>query len=69
MDKKLLKEFAMKSRVTLTALVRAKLTAMHIDEDVAWTQSGEVYQAIIDSQNIVLTADEKRRYDDLSDPC
>ncbi|NCC19591.1 BREX-1 system adenine-specific DNA-methyltransferase PglX [Candidatus Saccharibacteria bacterium] len=65
MDKKLLKEFAMKSRETLTALVRAKLTAMHIDEDVAWTQSGEVYQAIIDSQNIVLTADEKQRYDDL----
>lgn len=79
MDKKLLKEFAMKSRETLTALVRAKLTAMHIDEDVAWTQSGEVYKAIIDSQNIVLTADEKQldsqnivlsagekqRYDDL----
>lgn len=65
MDKKLLKEFAMKSRESLTALVRAKLTAMHIDEDIAWTQSGEVYQATIDSQNIVLTADEKQRYDSL----
>ena len=55
----------MKSRESLTALVRAKLTAMHIDEDIAWTQSGEVYQATIDSQNIVLTADEKQRYDSL----
>ena len=65
MDKKLLKEFAMKSRETLTALVRAKLDAHHITEDVAWTQTGELYKAVIDDRNIVLTADEKHRYDDL----
>lgn len=65
MDKKLLKEFAMKSRESLTATVRAKLSAMHITEDINWTQSGELYQAIVGGNNIVLTVDEKSRYDKL----
>ncbi len=65
MDKKLLKEFAMKSRETLTALVRAKLHAMHVTEDIAWTQKGEVYQAIIDGRNITLYPSDKARYDNL----
>jgi hypothetical protein len=65
MDKKLLKEFAMKSRESLTSLVRAKLSAMHITEDINWTQSGELYQAIVGGNNIVLTIDEKSRYDKL----
>ena len=55
----------MKSRESLTALVRAKLTAMHITEDISWTQSGELYRAIIDGNNVVLTIDEKSRYDKL----
>ena len=65
MDKKLLKEFAMKSRESLTSLVRAELNAMHITETINWTQSGELYQAIVDGRNIVLTIDEKSRYDKL----
>ncbi len=65
MDKKLLKEFAMKSRETLTALVRAKLHAMHVTEDIAWTQKGEVYQAVIDGRNITLYPSDKARYDNL----
>lgn len=65
MDKKLLKEFAMKSRESLTSTVRAKLSAMHITEDVSWTQSGELYQTIIGGNNIVLTVDEKSRFDKL----
>lgn len=65
MDKKLLKEFAMNSRETLTSLVGAKLAAHHLTEDINWTQSGELYQSIIDGRNIVLTASEKKRYDDL----
>lgn len=65
MDKKLLKEFAMKSRESLTSLVRAKLSAMHITEDISWTQSGELYQAIVGENNIVLTIDEKSRFDKL----
>lgn len=65
MDKKLLKEFAMKSRESLTSLVRAELHRMHIAEDVDWTQSGELYRAIIDGNNIVLSIDEKSRYDKL----
>lgn len=65
MDKKLLKEFAMKSRESLTSLVRAELNAMHITEETNWTQSGELYQAIVDGRNIVLTIDEKSRYDKL----
>ena len=65
MDKKLLKEFAMKSRESLTSLVRAELNAMHIAETINWTQSGELYQTIIDGRNIVLTIDEKSRYDKL----
>lgn len=65
MDKKLLKEFAMKSRELLTSLVRSELNAMHITETIDWTQSGELYQAIVDSHNIVLTIDEKSRYDKL----
>jgi hypothetical protein len=65
MDKKLLKEFAMKSRESLTSLVRAELNAMHIAETINWTQSGELYQTIVDGRNIVLTIDEKSRYDKL----
>ena len=65
MDKKLLKEFAMKARESLTSLVRAELNRMHITEDVDWTQSGELYRAIIGGNNIVLTIDEKSRYDKL----
>ena len=65
MDKKLLKEFAMKARESLTSLVRAELNRMHIAEDVDWTQSGELYRAIIGGNNIVLTIDEKSRYDKL----
>ena len=65
MDKKLLKDFAMKSRVSLTSLVRAKLDSVHVTEDVAWSQSGELYQATIDGRNVVLTIDEKKRYDNL----
>ncbi|OIP86293.1 hypothetical protein AUK57_00780 [Candidatus Saccharibacteria bacterium CG2_30_41_52] len=65
MDKKLLKEFAMKSRESLTSLVRAELNAMHIAETINWTQSGELYQTIVDGRNIVLTIDEKLRYDKL----
>jgi hypothetical protein len=65
MDKKLLKEFAMKARESLTSLVRAELNRMHITEDVEWTQSGELYRAIIGGNNIVLTIDEKSRYDKL----
>ena len=65
MDKKLLKEFAMKSRESLTSTVRAKLSAMHITEEINWTQSGELYQAIVGGNNIVLTVDEKSRYDKL----
>lgn len=65
MDKKLLKEFAMKARESLTSLVRAELNRMHITEDVNWTQSGELYRAIIGGNNIVLTIDEKSRYDKL----
>jgi hypothetical protein len=65
MDKKLLKEFAMKSRESLTSTVRAKLSAMHITEDISWTQSGELYQAIVEGNNIVLTIDEKSRFDKL----
>lgn len=65
MDKKLLKEFAMKARESLTSLVRAELNRMHILEDVEWTQSGELYRAIIGGNNIVLTIDEKSRYDKL----
>lgn len=65
MDKKLLKDFAMKSRETLTALVAAKLHAMHVTEDIAWVQKGEVYQAIIDGRNITLYPSDKARYDQL----
>lgn len=65
MDKKLLKDFAMKARESLTSLVRAELNRMHINEDVAWTQSGELYRVIIDGNNIILTIDEKSRYDKL----
>lgn len=65
MDKKLLKEFAMKARESLTSLVRAELNRMHITEDVDWTQGGELYRAIIGGNNIVLTIDEKSRYDKL----
>lgn len=65
MDKKLLKEFAMKSRESLTSTVRAKLSAMHIAEEINWVQSGELYQAIIGGNNIVLTVDEKSRFDKL----
>lgn len=65
MDKKLLKEFAMKARESLTSLVRAELNRMHITEDAEWTQSGELYRAIIGGNNIVLTIDEKFRYDKL----
>lgn len=65
MDKKLLKDFAMKSRETLTALVTAKLHAMHVTEDIAWVQKGEVYQAIIDGRNITLYPSDKARYDQL----
>ncbi len=65
MDKKLLKDFAMKSRETLTALVAAKLHAMHVTEDIAWTQKGEVYQAVIDGRNITLYPSDKARYDNL----
>lgn len=65
MDKKLLKEFAMKARESLTSLVRAELNRMHITEDVDWTQSGELYRAIMGGNNIVLTIDEKSRYDKL----
>lgn len=65
MDKKLLKEFAMKSRVSLTALVTAKLHAMHVTEDIAWVQKGEVYQATIDGRNITLYPSDKARYDNL----
>lgn len=65
MDKKLLKEFAMKARESLTSLVRAELNRMHITEDAEWTQSGELYRAIIGGNNIVLTIDEKSRYDKL----
>lgn len=65
MDKKLLKEFAMKSRESLTAIVSAKLSAMHVTEDIGWAQSGELYQATIDGRNIVLSISEKDRYDKL----
>jgi len=65
MDKKLLKDFAMKSRETLTALVAAKLHAMHVTEDIAWVQKGEVYQAIIDGRNVTLYPSDKARYDNL----
>lgn len=65
MDKKLLKDFAMKSRETLTALVTAKLHAMHATEDIAWVQKGEVYQAVIDGRNITLYPSDKVRYDNL----
>ncbi len=65
MDKKLLKDFAMKSRETLTALVTAKLHAMHATEDIAWVQKGEVYQAVIDGRNITLYPSDKDRYDNL----
>ncbi|USN96046.1 MAG: BREX-1 system adenine-specific DNA-methyltransferase PglX [Candidatus Nomurabacteria bacterium] len=65
MDKKLLKDFAMKSRETLTALVAAKLQAMHVTEDIAWVQKGEVYQAIIDGRNVTLYPSDKDRYDKL----
>lgn len=65
MDKKLLKDFAMKSRETLTALVTAKLHAMHATEDIAWVQKGEVYQAIIDGRNVTLYPSDKARYDNL----
>jgi hypothetical protein len=65
MDKKLLKEFAMNSREKLTSLAGAKLAAHHLTEEINWTQSGELYQSIIDGRNIVLTASEKKRYDDL----
>jgi hypothetical protein len=65
MDKKILKEFAMKSRESLTSTVRAKLSSMHITEDIRWTQSGELYQAIVGGNNIVLTIDEKSRFDKL----
>ncbi len=65
MDKKLLKDFAMKSRETLTALVTAKLHAMHVTEDIAWVQKGEVYQAVIDGRNVTLYPSDKARYDQL----
>ena len=65
MNKKLLKDFAMKSRETLTALVAAKLQAMHVTEDIAWVQKGEVYQAVIDGRNITLYPSDKDRYDNL----
>lgn len=65
MDKKLLKDFAMKSRETLTALVTAKLHAMHATEDIAWVQKGEVYQAVIDGRNVTLYPGDKVRYDNL----
>ena len=65
MDKKLLKEFAMKARESLTSLVRAELNRMHITEDIEWAQRGEQYQAIINGNNIVLTIEEKSRYDKL----
>ena len=65
MDKKLLKDFAMKSRETLTALVTAKLHAMHVTEDIAWVQKGEVYQAVIDGRNVTLYPSDKSRYDQL----
>lgn len=55
----------MKSRETLTALVTAKLHAMHVTEDIAWVQKGEVYQAIIDGRNITLYPSDKARYDNL----
>lgn len=63
MDKKLLKEFAMSSRKSLTALTRAKLHALHITEAANWTQNGELWQAEIEGKNIVLTNTEKIRYD------
>lgn len=66
MDKKLLKEFAMKSRATLTALARAKLDAHYLTEDIAWTQQGELFIANPhNDRRIVLTVSEKKRYDDL----
>ena len=65
MDKKLLKEFAMKSRVALHDTIRAKLTAMNVTETANWTQNGELYQANINGKNVVLSADEKSRYDKL----
>lgn len=65
MDKKLLKEFAMKSRVALHDTIRAKLTAMNVTESANWTQNGELYQANINGKNVVLSADEKSRYDKL----
>ncbi len=73
MDKKLLKEFAMKSRVSLTALVTAKLHAEHVTEDLNWIQKGEIYQAeyvskedIRDKNNNIIQPAEKRQTKPLS---
>lgn len=82
MDKKLLKEFAMKARESLTSLVRAELNRVHITEDLHWVQNGELYISHIvtkkemrndegnitqrkEEQRLVLTIDEKSRYDKL----
>jgi hypothetical protein len=68
MDKKLLKEFAMKSRESLISTVRAKLYDECVDKDVNWTQNGELFIAEVvikeeekDAQGNVVVPEEKRR--------
>lgn len=63
----------MKSRVSLTALVTAKLHAEHVTEDLNWIQKGEIYQAeyvskedIRDKNNNIIQPAEKRQTKPLS---
>lgn len=70
MDKKLLKEFAMKARESLTSIVRAEIQRRYAAEDFEWIQKGEQYEAIVDkvkypNLNLVLPKIEKERFDSL----
>ena len=57
----------MKSRESLTSLVRAKLNAMYVTEELNWRQDGEsyIYRDSDRNINLVLTVDEKSRFDKL----
>lgn len=64
MDKNSLKSFAMESREKLTELMRTKLNELHIEEELHFTQHGDLYE---NTEHVLraMTADDYKRYQNL----
>lgn len=64
MDKNALKDFAMKSRESLTRMMRAKLDSLHIEENLTFKQHGNIWE---NEQHLLsaMTDAEYKRYEKL----